>query len=69
MSHLLTLIERQYEGTKKCRQSDSFRGSKIIPDYDDVHSTVENDDVILSLANEIQLLSEDMVNILNELTE
>jgi hypothetical protein len=69
LSYLLSLHQKQYETAQRCRGSDSVRGAKIIPDYEEVHGSLDRDEVLIALEGEMQILRADLTNLLNETVE
>jgi hypothetical protein len=45
------------------------RGRKIIPDYDEVHPSLESDEVLIALEGEMEIIRADLTNLLSELVE
>lgn len=69
LHYLMILHQKQYDTAQRCRKSDSIRGRKIISDYDEVHPSVESDEVLSSLRGEVEMLRTELTSLLNDLLD
>lgn len=66
---LVGMLDDQIQSARRCRDGDMVRGRKIIPDYEDVHSSLAEDDVLIEMEKNIEKKRSDIQVLLSEISE
>jgi len=65
LKHAVQLEEAHAQAVNSCKGGDGKRGRRVIPDYDAVHPSADNDTIVINVYKGLQDLRNIVDNILN----